>query len=414
MGSNERYIEFDDAFDEKHKQEISRKIYYISEDITNFHLNVVEGKVAGVTLSFEAGANEEQIVEYLKHVVQRDILGLRNIKTTRIWDNDDASAGRSYDVLEELIRKDYIHIHGEGQVSIKGPYIDLYDFFDRLFEGISVGKFSAERYIFPTLLKTSILKKVGYFDSFPNLLMFVVRLENTVDNFDDFRKEFENSQEIRNAPKKLLSYVRDTNYSLPPTMCYYVYDMFSNKEFIDNISVTTKGKSFRFENKYHEPLKRLWDFTIRETVFLGDSDYVRNCVRRYMVMATKAMERLALSGFCETANDPFFLVQDTTERINTQKMIGSKYELHIRLNMNETIAIGSFNLHGRFLSERFNLYKSKEDNENIHTGCVGIGLERMFFAFLSQYGIDFENWPDVVKKCINRNEEISSFINSEL
>lgn len=31
------------------------------------------------------------------------------------------------------------------------------------------------------------------------------------------------------------------------------------------------------------------------------------------------------------------------------------------------------------------------------TGCVGFGLERWVIAFVSQYGVDPNNWPQKVK-----------------
>ncbi|BFH10907.1 hypothetical protein WJ0W_006735 [Paenibacillus melissococcoides] len=411
---NPIYMEFVTPFQNNLQMEIYKKILYISEDILHFELDANETEVLGITLFLKNGANIQQILKHLEFVVKRDIIGLKNIEIKRVWDFDNMQAGQSKNILDELIHRGYVHIHGEGQVSIKEPFIALFELFDRLFEGVSRHVFGAENYRFPTLLQTSVLKKVGYFDSFPNLLMFAVRLKNTVDNFDEFRKEFEDAKSVEDVSQRLLKYVCETNYSLPPTMCYYVYSMFENSEFTENKAVTARGKSFRFENQYHKPLQRLWDFTIRETVFLGDYEYVRRSIEEYRKVATILMEAIGLRGFCETATDPFFLVDDTAKRVNIQKMLGSKYELQLRLNQEETIAVGSFNFHNQFLSQKFRLYKNRAEDQYIYTGCIGIGLERMFFAFLSQYGIDSNGWPDIVKEGINQEKKATHFFNNEL
>ncbi|HDR3634041.1 serine--tRNA ligase (plasmid) [Bacillus cereus] len=402
-------IEFETPIDIKFSNDIEKKIFYISEDINDFELLTEDFKVYGVKLYLKSIENLRDIIEYTKFVIQKDIIGLKNVKAKRIWNTDcecsDCKFPDSDKVIKQLEHLGFMHVHGDGQISIKEPYIDLIDLFDKIFETISSKIFNSERHLFPTLLKTSILKKAGYFDSFPNLLMFVVRLKNSIENFDNFKKEFEKDIDIHNYPERLLKYVCETDYSLPPTMCYYVYDMLSNQEFKENRSLTARGKSFRFENKYHQPLKRLWDFTIRETVFIGDINYVRESIHNYRKTIIKLVEVLGLRGFCETANDPFFLVDNSTARVNSQKLIGSKYELRLRINEKETIAVASFNLHSQFLSKKFNLFKSKDENEYAYTGCIGIGLERFFLAFLSQHGIEEEGWPAFIRKYFNNNKD---------
>lgn len=418
MDRIEKTIEFSTPVEKRFSPEIRKKIFYISEQIVDFALLENDEHVYGVKLYLTSGENLNQIANYIQILIQRDIIGLKNIKPNRVWDEDSIDEdGRfpcSEFVIEYLQKNGYLHEHGDGQISIKEPYVDLIEFFDDLFESISNGIFKSERYIFPTLLKTNILNRAGYFDSFPNLLMFVVRLKNSIENFDSFKKEFQDGTTGGYDPKKILKFICETEYSLPPTMCYYVYDMLSGEEFPNNRSLTAKGKSFRFENKYHQPLKRLWDFTIRETVFIGDHHYVQQNVHHYRDVLIQFFRRIGMRGYCETANDPFFLVENNASRINAQKMVGSKYELHLRINRNETVAAASFNLHSQYLSKKFCLYKSKENHEFAYTGCVGIGLERVFLAFLSQFGVEEENWPQLVRDLLNERRSRRNGLHEQL
>lgn len=390
--------------------EFEKKIYYISEDIVSFTRVGENGKYSGMKIEvLDSNKQQKEIEEKAYQVLESEVYGLKDVKPIRIWDNDDVNSADSVAVLKDLLDKEIVHVPGSGQVAYREPLVSLFYLFDSILKGFSIKVFGGIEYIYPTLLSNGVLKKVGYFDSFPNLLMFSVRLKNEISNYTDFKEQFKDLTETDEITDHLMPYCTGTKYGLPPTMCYYVYDMLSGKE-VKNRCVTARGKSFRFENKYCKPFERLWDFTIRETVFLGDSTFVRNHVNAYKSAAIKLMEKIGMHGFCESANDPFFLVEDTTNRINVQKMFGSKYELRMRINKEDTIAIGSFNIHGQFLSKRFKLYSTEPDQEFIYTGCIGIGLERFIFSFLSQFGTDMDKWPEFVKNALKDKSVIDEFL----
>lgn len=379
-------VVFSNEINDNLVKEFEKKIYFLSEKITYYsYVDNPERKII-IYLDTEDNEDFEKIKNHTNYVFKSEILGLKNVKNTVIWDTDKVDCANGNEVLKELLDKDLAIITGEGQVGFREPLVSLFDFLDTVLKNISTMIFGCQNYRFPTLLKTDVLKKVGYFDSFPNLLMFTTRLKNEIDNYRNFKKIYSNGYTEKNSAD-LINFCQNTNYGLPPTMCYYVYDMLSGKE-ISNCSFTAVGKSFRFENKYYKPFERLWDFTIRETVFLGDYDYIKDSVEKYKLCVIKLMEILELHGTCETANDPFFLVDEAVKKINVQKMFGSKYELRLRVNKDSSIAVGSFNIHGQFLSKRFDLFKSKNENEYIYTGCIGIGLERLLFAYLSQHGLE--------------------------
>ena len=387
-------------------EEFEKKIYYISEGIESFQRIYDGSTINGVELLVHEKCNEKDIKDRVFDIIENEIIGLKNIKVDKIWDDDIYSAD-SEKVLRESIEKKLVVLPNDGQITIKEPLVSLFEFFDNVFKNISEKIFYCENYQFPTLLKISTLRKAGYFDSFPNLLMLVSRLKNEIDNYLSFKREFASIKE--NTNQKLLEYCIGTEYGLPPTMCYYVYEMFSG-QVMNNISVTAKGKSFRYENRYYKPFERLWDFTIRETVFLGKRSYVSENVKNYRSCAIKFMRLIEVNGSCESASDPFFLTGKTSKKINVQKMMGSKYELRLCLGQNRTIAAGSFNIHGQYLSKRFQLFENAEKDQYCYTGCIGIGIERMLFAFISQYGVDKSKWPEIVRKGIDDPSSIQDII----
>lgn len=404
---------FEEPLSLKLVEEFEKKIYYLSEDIISYERIYKDEKIIGERLSLEDDKHADKIRDRALHVIKNEILGLKDIKVNRFWNNEGNNKFNNENIIEELIKSELIYIPSDGQVSFKEPLVSLFDFFDTVFKNISTKIFKCENYRFPTLLRLDVLKKVGYFESFPNLLMFTTRLRNAVDNYEAFKNSFTQETEEEEIADGLMEYCCNTSFGLPPTMCYYVYDMLSGKE-IKQKAITTCGKSFRYENKYYKPFERLWDFTIRETVFIGDYNYVRNNVNEYKKMAVKLMDLLNMSGFCETANDPFFLIGNAAKRINAQKMFGSKYELRLKLSEDNTTAVGSFNLHSNFLAKRFRFYSNLEKEEYCYTGCIGIGLERMMFAFLSQYGFKQENWPSMVREGIDNPLLVNKYIDKLL
>ena len=191
-----------------------------------------------------------------------------------------------------------------------------------------------------------------------------------MDVYRAFRADYATSQRITSS---LFTHCRNLDYCLPPTMCYHTYHQLHDSTLAANRVVTAKGKSFRFEAKYYRGLERLWDFTIREIVFLGTREFVLESRQAFMQASFALMEELGLRGFCEVANDPFFVAQDTAGKIFNQRLMELKYELRLQVDKERTIAAGSFNFHEQFFGETFKI--NHPDQTPILTGCVGFGLE---------------------------------------
>ncbi len=263
---------------------------------------------------------------------------------------------------------------------MSGELLKLFNRFNELFATISEQLFDCEAYEFPVLLSTKTLETTGYFEHNPYQWMKINRLKKGMENYQIYSRYA--SHQTSDSPEMC-----DSGYSLPPTMCYYVYDMLKNSS-ISNSSYTTCGRSFRYEGDCDKPFERLVDFTIRETVFVGTRKFVESSVEKYMSYTTKVMDILGICGKCETANDIFFMTDRTAERLNIQKMLGSKYELLLYIPDEKMIAVASFNKHGNFIGKRFDIHTKEISNPVAYSACVGIGLERLVYSCVSQIGID--------------------------
>src|SRR5262249_4620968 len=150
-------------------------------------------------------------------------------------------------------------------------------------------------------------------------------------------------------------------------MCYHTFNQLSGLAVDDRV-VTSRGKSFRFESRYHRSLERLWDFTIREIVFLGSRRFVLDARQRFMRLVFDIIERLGLAAHCEVASDPFFCREDTAEQILTQRMMELKYELRLPVADDRTIACASFNFHDQFFAGAFGIGHASEPS--LFSGCA--------------------------------------------
>lgn len=385
-------IIFEEQLDRHKSEALRKKIWYLSDYLESFLLLFNDDDLC-IGMEYVINSKyEEAFIRYLHFIIKHDIIGLKNVTMPIIWSHDNDHTATAGKELKKLIDDKYLHFHGEGQISMNKELLDLMHLFDCIAGELSRYVFHADEYQFPTLLRTDVLKKAGYFNSFPNLWMSVYRLKNEYSVFSAVEHE---DGEISDS--LLPSVAHFMPYSLPPTMCYYIYDMFSDSVIDHNQAITTLGKSFRFENKYADEYGRLWDFSIRETVFMGDKTYVSNQLDRYRLLFCKLLEKLDISGHCEYASDPFFMTKNNFMRINIQKMKKVKSEVRLKIEGDNTLAISSFNTHGQYIAKSFNLFANNNYDKYIFTGCIGVGLERFVLAFLSQYGHAIDNWPPIIR-----------------
>lgn len=371
--------------------EFRRRIFFIDQAIDDFECIGADGRIDQLRLrSALTPVGIEAVFDKIQRVVTKEILSLRLPEQRLAWQHSIDRARALSDIYPELVERGLVVEMGEGQVGLAGPLLTLMDKLDAQLRQIGLSLPNAREYRYPTLIPSEVLERSGYSQSFPHFLMFVTRLHNDIDVYDKF---LEASCCSGGLPENLFEYCSNKDYCLPPTMCYHYFHQMTGRSFGDNQTVVARGKSFRFETKYSRGLARLWDFTIREIVFVGSRSFVIEARENVMAKAFSLMERLGLSGRCIVANDHFFANNETVIRVATQQLMTLKYELRLDTGPDETVAAASFNLHERHFTDAFDI------NERFGTpsfsGCVGFGLERLTYSFLCQHGLDPSAWPDV-------------------
>lgn len=213
----------------------------------------------------------------------------------------------------------------------------------------------AIEYLIPAMISKANLEKCGYFNSFPQQLTKV-------------------------APYDDNSCSEETLY-LTPAACLHIYPMLKNGG-IDKKIITTKARVYRAENNF-DGHTRLWDFTVREIVFVGEKEFVLEELDKTKRRTKTIVDKLGISAQIVDAVDPFYPTKENIVKMRIQHSNNMKYELRCLIN-ESNISLASFNYHGTHFSKVFNFDK----NSRIVTGCVGFGLERCLVA-IKNYGVDW-------------------------
>ena len=252
---------------------------------------------------------------------------------------------------------------------------------------------------FPALISPRYLEKVQYFKNFPHSLTFATHLRGNLPDVQRFAAE-------ATATSGLVE-VDGTVFAPPvamlaPTVCHHLYLTLSDSELpAEGLIATASGNCFRYESINMVSLERVWNFSMREIIFVGGDEHVNAHIQEVRERIRPILESLNLSYEVTTATDPFF-IGTFRDQAAYQAAFELKYEVRALLPYkDDTIAIASYNRHGDFFGRTLNILMP--DGSPACTGCFGMGFERMAFAFVAQHGIDPANWPDAVRDAVKLN-----------
>ncbi len=291
----------------------------------------------------------------------------------------------------DLEKNGLVRRSGEGR-AVLGPLLaGLVERFDRHFLDMA-DFFSAKPLGTPALIPADLMARIDYFKAFPHTLTFAYHLPADVDTI----------QKFSSAPLTTdgcISHHPDSgvNSLLSPAVCFHLYHYLENQTLPGPLeSYTMRGRCFRYESGALTSLARLWDFTMREIVFVGEKDAVIEARKKSIDWIVELGKKLGIVYQIKTASDPFF-VGEFRQRTVFQAAFDLKYEWLADLDPTSgpTLAVGSFNVHQTHFGKAFSILTPSGDVA--WTGCMAFGLERLAYALIRQYGAEPSAWPDALK-----------------
>ncbi|MGE0442814.1 MAG: hypothetical protein AB7S39_20215 [Gemmatimonadales bacterium] len=281
---------------------------------------------------------------------------------------------------------------GTGQVALQGPSLGLFRFFDRVFRDFGE-PWSPVHVNTPTLIPATALAKCDYFRSFPQYVTFAAHLKEEFSHISDFRARHQKRESL---DEKALADMDTPDACLSPAVCYHIYHMHAGEKIGGpGAAFSVVGKCFRFETTNMRDLRRLWDFTMRELVFVGTRQWVLDEREKAIQRFIPLLDRFGIGAEIRTASDPFFIAPDAAAKTYFQLSSETKYEIAMEIGPDDFMAVGSFNYHTDFFGKAFSVQGG--DDTPMHSVCVAFGLERWVHGFVAQHGADPARWPDEVR-----------------
>jgi seryl-tRNA synthetase len=369
--------------------EIQAKFAYVDERI--FSAEVAHsGEKIILCLNKPVSASEKMdLEEKIQRVVRSMVQGTFQPRVEILEDHLDRPHTYHIDPTEALLASGEIKQETNGVFAL-GPLVSqLVEYFETRFVELA-NTFKAQPYRFPVLIPARYLERVNYFHAFPQSLSFATHLRGDLDVIDHFAQHTA-CDEHGNLTTQPDSFA-GIQTLLSPAVCYHLYFGLADQALPEGkVIATAVGNCFRYESINLVSLERLWNFTMREVIFVGSKDFVlenRELARQRM---STVFEEIGLAYRVESANDPFF-IGDFRKQAAFQSAFQLKFEIRAALPFkNSTLAVGSYNYHQDFFGKHLNI--SLPDGAPAHTGCVAFGLERMAYAYLAQFGLDPEKWP---------------------
>jgi hypothetical protein len=367
------------------REEILKQAAFLSRDIT-----AIRFSDDGTRIDFSAPQDRgPALLPEVQSLADRIQRSLRNLQRKVVFHTSQADEPHfCHDVDMSLV-----HFLGLGQVAIEGVPLSLFRYFDRVFEKFGA-PWDASPLLTPTLIPSHVLARCDYFRSFPQYVTFATHLKEDVHVINGFRDRHQVAEDV--DPQSLGDMDHPDN-CLSPAVCYHVYHLYQQRTIpASGVVHGICGKCFRYEAGNLTDLRRLWDFTMREVVFLGGRDEVLAARQRSIEMMSDFLREHLLAGEIRTASDPFFIAPDAAAKTYFQLSSDSKFEVSLLLPGGERLAVGSHNYHSDFFGRAFHV--ELDSGGPMHSVCVAFGLERWVHAFLQQHGNDPAHWPDPVRR----------------
>ncbi|MEM9059729.1 MAG: hypothetical protein AAGD13_04635 [Pseudomonadota bacterium] len=303
------------------------------------------------------------------------------------------------DAHQGLVDRGWVHDYGKGQVAYSGPVLKLAHFVNAEAEKLYSQVFQTKDAYFPSFIDHETLQKCGYIESHPNAVSFVASVVEDFDKLEAYRLANSCGAGPAMPPNPDIHHA---GMCLNPAACLPAYPTLQGKQIgPEGHIISWLGRVFRYESRNISGLDRLYEFNVREIVFVGSEEFVAERRERALPLVVSLAETLDLDMSLQSATDPFFATVSAAKKffqqahdvkneilLSTLKPDGSK----------KLLAGGSVNMHGTFFGERFDI--TTEDGSPAHTGCIGLGIERWVVTAFTQHGFDPDRWPERVRDAI--------------
>ena len=393
---NEIILPLSREIDREIAGDIEKESVFVSPQIDRI---VVSEDMKTARLVARDGANMEEVADKAKRFLDVMVKQVSGFEIKVFVDTKRKDTGPyQIGVNDGLVERGWMHDYGKGQVAYSGPVLKLAQLINEKAGELYKKAYNATDGHFPAMIDADTLHKCGYFDSHPNAVTFVGNVVEDFDAIEEFRRANSCSE---GALLPQPEHIHIDGMCLNPAACFPCYPTLKGKTYLTGECFTWMGRVFRYESRNINGLDRLYEFNVRELVFVGTEEYVRECRAKALPIVEEMATFFDIDCQVQTATDPFFATVSAAKKF-WQAAQEVKNEIKIPALGNDgstkMLACGSINLHGNFFGKRFEFYCA--NGEPAQTGCVGLGIERWVLAAFTQHGFEPHRWPEAVRNRI--------------
>lgn len=364
-----------------------QQVAFVETAVRNsFRVKAFDWQESGVTVHHQ----EDDSSDDLATMIRRFTFIAKNVDKDLVFHNDVPIRYRDDPQPELERRRDVIPIQ-PGFFTFQGEVLLVLHALNRSVQKMA-GEVDAIEQEHPAVWPVRLFKMIDYFREFPQQMILCAPVKDDFRARSEFSKRFGKDANFDSVPMDDL--MADATYGLQPAVCDCCYYTLEGARDLGDHFYTTVNRVFRNERSATNQLDRLTNFTVRDIMFVGKEDYVLEARQRMIERLSAFIASLELNAKIETANDPFFANESAMKSV-FQSAHRLKYELLAYIpHLDREIATGSINLHTDFFGQAFDIRTA--DGSTAHSGCIGVGMERMTYALFCQHGPSLRDWPPAV------------------
>ncbi len=330
-------------------------------------------------------------VAALRDMTRRFLFVARSVDRDLVFHNDVPIAHHDdpQPALEAAREVKQIH---PGFFTLQGDFLRVLHALNRLVRGMAAEVEAIEQE-YPTVWPVQLFKQIDYFHEFPQQVILCAPVRDDFASRAEFAQRYARDRSFETVPMDAL--MADASYGLEPAVCDCCYYGLAGEAALTDTYYTCYNKVFRNERSAHGGLDRLTNFSVRDIMYVGSAEFVLEARQRLIERLSVFLRDLQLHAKIETANDPFFANESAMKTV-FQSAHRLKYELLATIpHLGREIAVGSINLHTDFFGKAFEIRTAA--GATAHSGCIGVGMERMTYALYCQHGPALRDWPSSLR-----------------
>ncbi|MCL7412391.1 MAG: serine--tRNA ligase [ANME-2 cluster archaeon] len=388
------------------------KIPYVSS------MEYIDG---AIVLTLEVGQSEienripDRIITLIEDKVAAQSYGGKGEHWNLLWESGRKERVFNEDPTQELVKSGWIKRGASRGQWIHGPQsVAVFRAFERIVIEEIVKPLGYREMIFPKLVTWDVWQRSGHAKGvYPEIYYVCPPKTRDPEFWEEVADHYKVTLEVplETIAEKIDKPIGGLCYAQCPPFWPFLQGETMPDDGLPLYVFDRSGTSHRYESGGIHGMERVDEFHRIELVFLGTPDQV--------VAHSEAMQERYKHIFNDILDlewrtawvTPWFMAQEGLAGLATETRVGTiDYEavMPYRGEEGEWLEFQNMSVNGDKYPKGFNV--KCQSNQELWSGCSGIGLERWASAFYAQKGLDPDKWPEAFREIVGELPEGIRFL----